>query len=135
MPIITLSQLSRATESRGGSKRPQLSDLRESGAIEQDADLVAFIHRPEYYGFTAGPGEEPVEGLAEFIIAKHRNGSVGDVKMRFIKDQAKFANWDQINTGFQQPSMDQYEEVPSAPYQSSSASVLQSATNDEFVPF
>jgi replicative DNA helicase len=127
--------LSRATESRGGSKRPQLSDLRESGAIEQDADLVAFIHRPEYYGFTSQAGEEPVEGLAEFIIAKHRNGSVEDVKMRFIKEQAKFTNWDQINTGMNSGApFDQYEEIESAPFQSS-ASVLQSATNDEFAPF
>ena len=109
-----------------------MSDLRESGAIEQDADLVAFIHRPEYYGFTAGPGEEPVEGLAEFIIAKHRNGAVEDVKMRFIKDQAKFANWDQINTGLVQPSMDQYDDMESAPYQSSSVSSLQGAVGNEF---
>ena len=135
VPIIVLSQLSRATESRGGSKRPQLSDLRESGAIEQDADLVAFIHRPEYYGFTAGPGEEPVEGLAEFIIAKHRNGSVEDIRLRFIKNQAKFTNWDQINTGMPQPSMEQYDDMESVPYQSSSASVLQGATSDEFAPF
>ena len=133
VPIIALSQLSRATESRGGSKRPQLSDLRESGAIEQDADLVAFIHRPEYYGFTAGPGEEPVEGLAEFIIAKHRNGSVEDVRLRFIKEQAKFTNWDQINTGMGQ----QYEEFASAPFEpmESSSSVLQNATSTEFAPF
>jgi replicative DNA helicase len=112
-----------------------LSDLRESGAIEQDADLVAFIHRPEYYGFTAGPGEEPVEGLAEFIIAKHRNGAVDDVKLRFIKDQAKFTNWDQINTGMPQPSMEQMDYIESAPYQTSSASVLQNAKSDEFAPF
>ncbi len=131
VPIIALSQLSRATESRGGSKRPQLSDLRESGAIEQDADLVAFIHRPEYYGFTSNPGEEPVEGLAEFIIAKHRNGSVEDVKMRFIKEQAKFTNWDQINTNIQQASSMQYEEMESAPFHSSVSS-LQNATSNEF---
>ena len=131
IPIIALSQLNRATESRGGSKRPQLSDLRESGAIEQDADLVAFIHRPEYYGFTAGPGEEPVEGLAEFILAKHRNGSVGDVKLRFIKEQAKFANWDQINTGVSQPSFDQYEDMASAPY-TAQPSGLQGAIGSEF---
>ena len=114
-----------------------MSDLRESGAIEQDADLVAFIHRPEYYGFTAGPGEEPVEGLAEFIIAKHRNGSVEDVRLRFIKEQAKFTNWDQINTGMAQPAMEQYEEFASAPYDasSSSSSVLQNATSTEFAPF
>jgi replicative DNA helicase len=116
-----------------------LSDLRESGAIEQDADLVAFIHRPEYYGFTAGPGEEPVEGLAEFIIAKHRNGAVEDVKLRFIKEQAKFTNWDQINTARPEYAMAPFEEledVESKPYEpTSSASVLQSATSTEFAPF
>ena len=135
VPIIALSQLSRATESRGGSKRPQLSDLRESGAIEQDADIVAFIHRPEYYGFTAGPGGEPVEGLAEFIVAKHRNGAVEDVKLRFIKDQAKFTNWDQINTQMQQSSSEQFDIIESAPHQPSSGSALQNATSTEFAPF
>jgi replicative DNA helicase len=70
--------------------------------------------------------------LAEFIIAKHRNGSVEDVKMRFIKEQAKFTNWDQINTGMYQPSMDQYEDMASAPFQSSSVSSLQGATGNEF---
>ena len=129
VPIIALSQLNRATESRGGSKRPQLSDLRESGAIEQDADIVAFIHRPEYYGFTAAPGEEPVEGLAEVIIAKHRNGAVTDVRLRFLKDQAKFTNWDSVA-----PTSGggmQYEEVSSDSF-GASASPLQSATGNEF---
>jgi replicative DNA helicase len=74
--------------------------------------------------------------LAEFIIAKHRNGSVEDVRLRFIKEQAKFTNWDQINTGMQQPSMDQYEVIESEPYQaSSSSSVLQNAASTEFAPF
>ncbi len=94
VPIIALSQLSRNVESRGGSKRPQLSDLRESGAIEQDADIVAFIHRPEYYGLTTDERGLPTAGLAEIIIAKHRNGAVTDVPLRFIKDQAKFADLD-----------------------------------------
>jgi len=75
VPIIALSQLSRATELRGGSKRPQLSDLRESGAIEQDADIVAFIHRPEYYGINQDENGMPTAGMAEIIIAKHRNGA------------------------------------------------------------
>ena len=92
MPMIALSQLSRATEQRGGSKRPQLSDLRESGAIEQDADIVAFIHRPEYYGMTTDENGLPTAGLAEIILAKHRNGAVCDVKLRFLKDQARFAD-------------------------------------------
>ncbi len=89
IPIISLSQLSRAVETRGGNKRPQLSDLRESGAIEQDADIVMFIHRPEYYGVE---DENTVQGLAEIIIAKHRNGSTGDVKMRFRASEARFVD-------------------------------------------
>ena len=94
VPIIALSQLSRNVENRGGTKRPQLSDLRESGAIEQDADVVAFIHRPEYYGLTTSENGLPTAGMAEIIIAKHRNGEVTDVPMRFIKEQAKFADAD-----------------------------------------
>ena len=83
VPIIALSQLNRSVESRGGSKRPQLSDLRESGAIEQDADIVMFIHRPEVLG-VAAEGSYP--GQTELIIAKHRNGEVKDVKMRFVDE-------------------------------------------------
>ena len=94
VPINALSQLSRATETRGGSHRPQLSDLRESGAIEQDADIVAFIHRPEYYGINLDENGMPTAGLAEILIAKHRNGAVTDVKLRFLKDQARFADMD-----------------------------------------
>ena len=94
VPVIALSQLSRATEMRGGSKRPQLSDLRESGAIEQDADIVAFIHRPEYYGINQDENGMPTAGVAEIIIAKHRNGAVCDVPLRFIKEQARFADLD-----------------------------------------
>ena len=92
VPVIALSQLSRATEMRGGSKRPQLSDLRESGAIEQDADIVAFIHRPEYYGINQDENGMPTAGLAEIIIAKHRNGAVCDVKLRFLNEQARFVD-------------------------------------------
>ena len=94
VPIIALSQLNRSAESRGGSKRPQLSDLRESGAIEQDADIVAFIHRPEYYGFTQTEDGLPTAGMAEIILAKHRNGAVTDVQLRFLKEQARFADID-----------------------------------------
>ena len=98
VPILALSQLNRSVESRGGSKRPQLSDLRESGAIEQDADIVAFIHRPEYYGLTQDEEGTPTAGLAEIIVAKHRNGPVDTVKLRFRSEQAKFVDWD--DTGF-----------------------------------
>ncbi|MDR0420312.1 MAG: replicative DNA helicase [Prevotellaceae bacterium] len=90
VPIIALSQLNRSAEV-SGNKRPQLSNLRESGAIEQDADLVLFIHRPEYYGFKDGENNENLEGIAEIIIAKHRNGATADVKLRFIKEEARFA--------------------------------------------
>ncbi len=96
VPIIALSQLSRATEMRGGSKRPQLSDLRESGAIEQDADIVAFIHRPEYYGINQTEDGLPTAGMAEIILAKHRNGEVCDIPLRFIKEQARFADLDDL---------------------------------------
>ena len=94
VPIIALSQLSRATETRGGSKRPQLSDLRESGAIEQDADIVAFIHRPEYYGMNTDENGMPTAGMAEIIIAKHRSGAATDVKLRFLKEQTRFMDLD-----------------------------------------
>ncbi|MCH5347532.1 MAG: replicative DNA helicase, partial [Muribaculaceae bacterium] len=98
IPIVALSQLNRSVESRGDGrdgKRPQLSDLRESGAIEQDADIVCFIHRPEYYlrSGTDAAGND-IRGLAEFIVAKHRSGRVDDVKMRFRNKFARFENWD-----------------------------------------
>ena len=97
IPIIALSQLNRSVESRGGNKRPQLSDLRESGAIEQDADLVAFIHRPEYYGLMTDEDGTPTQGMAEIIVAKHRNGAVDTIKLRFRKEQAKFMDYDDIS--------------------------------------
>ena len=96
IPVIALSQLSRAVETRGGNKRPLLSDLRESGAIEQDADIVSFIYRPEYYGLTEWDDEErtPCEGQAEFIVAKHRNGGLESIKLKFIGHLAQFTNLD-----------------------------------------
>ncbi len=95
IPVIALSQLNRSVESRADGKRPQLSDLRESGAIEQDADIVCFIHRPEYYTRSTVDAEgNDIAGLAEFIIAKHRSGSVDTVKMRFTGRYARFDNWE-----------------------------------------
>ena len=92
VPVIALSQLSRQVETRGGDKRPILSDLRESGAIEQDADIVSFIHRPEYYQQNEDNDGTDLKGKGFIIIAKHRNGALGDVKLRFIAHPAKFAN-------------------------------------------
>lgn len=101
IPIIALSQLNRgvenrpATEDNPDNKRPQLSDLRESGAIEQDADMVCMIHRPEYYHLYKDAKGQPTKGVAEIIIAKHRNGQVGDVRLKFVSDYARFANIDE----------------------------------------
>lgn len=95
IPIIALSQLNRSVDSREGGyegKRPQLNDLRESGAIEQDADIVCFIHRPEYYKIYEDPQHNDLHGVAEIIIAKHRNGGVGDVRLAFRSELALFDN-------------------------------------------
>lgn len=96
IPVIALSQLSRAVETRGSSKRPLLSDLRESGAIEQDADIVSFIYRPEYYKIDVWDDEEqsPTEGQAEFIVAKHRNGGLDNIRLKFLGKFGKFDNLD-----------------------------------------
>lgn len=94
IPILALSQLSRAVETRGGDKRPQLSDLRESGSIEQDADMVMFLYRPEYYGMDKDENGMPLQGLGEIIIAKHRNGRTGTVNLKFVSKYTKFTDWD-----------------------------------------
>lgn len=105
VPVIALSQLSRAVETRGGIKRPQLSDLRESGAIEQDADLVLFIYRPEYYEL-----DDPSlpQGLAEIIVSKHRNGALGTVNLRFVSKYAKFLDMHDLD--FTEPEGDLFNE-------------------------
>jgi len=90
-PVIALSQLSRAPEQRGGDRRPMLSDLRDSGAIEQDADLVMFIYRAEMYASLLEV-ESGQEGVAELILAKHRNGPTGTMKMAFHKQYTRFEN-------------------------------------------
>ena len=98
IPVLAMSQLSRAVETRGNSKKPQLSDLRESGAIEQDADIVMFIHRPEYYGVTEDESGNSMLGMADILIEKHRSGPTGTARLRFIKEFAKFANPDYTDT-------------------------------------
>ncbi|HLV45433.1 MAG TPA: replicative DNA helicase [Flavobacterium sp.] len=102
IPVIALSQLSRAVETRGPSKRPLLSDLRESGAIEQDADIVSFIYRPEYYKIEEWDDEEasPTAGQAEFIVAKHRNGGLDNIRLKFIGKYGKFDNLEENNFAF-----------------------------------
>ena len=97
VPIITPSQLSRAVETRGGDKRPMLSDLRESGAIEQDADIVMFLYRPEYYGLFEDDNDFNVKGLTEVIIAKHRNGPLDTAYIKFINKYVKFVDTSQNN--------------------------------------
>lgn len=123
IPIIALSQLNRSVESRGSdknnavdSKRPQLSDLRESGAIEQDADMVCFIHRPEYYHIYNDSEGNDTHGMAQIIVAKHRNGAVGDVTLRFIMNYAKFANKEAYAT-------DNNDSSPTTTYQTISSNI------------
>lgn len=95
IPVIALSSLNRGVESRGGDKRPMLSDLRESGNLESDADVVMFLYRPEYYKILEDSDGMPTSGLCEVIIAKHRNGSVDTVKLKFIGKYTKFKPWEQ----------------------------------------
>lgn len=91
IPVVALSQLSRASEQRGGERKPILSDLRDSGAIEQDADVVIFIHRPEMYQKEDSEGRS-LEGMAEILIAKHRNGPTGNIDLHFEKSITRFDN-------------------------------------------
>ncbi|AFD06973.1 replicative DNA helicase [Solitalea canadensis] len=100
VPVIALSQLSRAVETRGGDKKPMLSDLRESGSIEQDADMVLFLYRPEYYGFTQDESGRSTAGVAEVIIAKHRNGSLENVPLKFVGKYIKYQDLDPDNFDF-----------------------------------
>jgi replicative DNA helicase len=94
VPVIALSQLSRAVETRGGDKRPQLSDLRESGSIEQDADMVMFLYRPEYYKITEDEAGNSVVGMGEVIIAKNRSGSLDTVQLKFIGKYTKYTDFE-----------------------------------------
>jgi replicative DNA helicase len=115
VPVIALSQLSRAVETRGSSKRPLLSDLRESGAIEQDADIVSFIYRPEYYKIEEWDDDEqsPTAGQAEFIIAKHRNGGLENIRLKFLGHLGKFDNLEDFTGGYDDlPSKMNHDDNP-----------------------
>lgn len=127
VPVIALSQLSRAVETRGGSKRPQLSDLRESGAIEQDADIVSFIYRPEYYQILEDENGQSLKGIAEYIVAKHRNGALDTVKLKFTDNFAKFGNLDD-------PTFAGLSDPLTGPFQPS-VITRGSRMNDEDIPF
>ena len=129
IPVIALSQLSRAVETRGGTKRPILSDLRESGAIEQDADIVSFLYRPEYYGITEWDDDmkTPSEGQGEFIVAKHRNGALDSIKLKFIANLGKFEDIDSFDSSFEfQSKLNQENKL---------SDFSESSVNDDDIPF
>ncbi len=133
VPVIALSQLSRAVETRGGTKRPQLSDLRESGAIEQDADIVSFIYRPEYYSILEDEEGQSLKGLAEVIVAKHRNGALDTVKLKFVDKYAKFMDRDDPN--FKDLLGDDNQNLEDNPY-NNNVITRQSRMNDsDDIPF
>ncbi len=129
IPILALSQLSRAVETRGGSKKPMLSDLRESGAIEQDADIVMFIYRPDYYGIDTDD-KGATAGMADIILAKHRSGSVGEVRLKFVSKYARFENPDFL------PSDQMAVMMPSSGFDTGSIITVDSKMNsDNDMPF
>ncbi|MGM0613262.1 MAG: replicative DNA helicase [Bacteroidota bacterium] len=138
VPIIALSQLNRSVETRGGTKKPLLSDLRESGAIEQDADMVSFIYRPEYYQIDEEDGE-PTKGMGKIIIAKHRNGPLDEIKLKFIPKFAKFADFEEDMSsqfGGLEPNQDFDQQQNSVTLQSKMNSDLDDPGNDpDEVPF
>jgi replicative DNA helicase len=106
VPVIALSQLSREVEKRGGQKRPILSDLRDSGSIEQDADVVVFPWRPAYYDITHDAnGNLYPDGYAELIFAKHRNGSLGDVRLTFTGNRQRFTSFQETHPQIKEQSL------------------------------
>ncbi|MDB4297121.1 replicative DNA helicase [Flavobacteriaceae bacterium] len=139
IPVIALSQLSRSVETRGGSKRPLLSDLRESGAIEQDADIVSFIFRPEYYGMTEWDDDDhtPCEGQGEFIVAKHRNGGMDNIRLKFTGHLAKFSDLEEDFGGSLESSMNSFNEISGSisPADAFDAPVKPDSPFDDGVPF
>jgi replicative DNA helicase len=135
IPVIALSQLSRAVETRGGSKRPLLSDLRESGAIEQDADIVSFIYRPEYYGIDEwdDEGRTPAQGQAELIVAKHRNGGLDNIRLKFVGNLGKFEDLENFDAPFEfQSKMNPNEPPPPTNFPSADEAF---GGDDDEVPF
>lgn len=126
VPVISLSQLSRAVEIRGGSKRPQLSDLRESGSIEQDADQVAFIYRPEYYDILEDEEGMSLKGIAEVIMAKNRHGKLDTIRMKFEAEYARFADLE--DSGF--------DDLPGDTFSPTNTITVPSKINtDDDIPF
>lgn len=130
IPVIAISQLSREVEKRGGSKRPILSDLRESGAIEQDADMVIFIYRPEYYKIEYFEDQSPTKDVAEIIVAKNRNGATKDMRLRFI---SRFAKFDNIDTNEELTSYQPYSDKE--PPTLTIPSKMNDMKDDETAPF
>jgi len=125
VPVIALSQLSRAVETRGSDKKPMLSDLRESGSIEQDADMVMFLYRPEYYGFQTLEDGTPTEGICQVIIGKQRHGPVGEISLFFDKNYGKFRDFHtQFVPNFPKSSIPNFD-----PTQNTSFNPLDSSLN------
>lgn len=128
VPVIALSQLSRAVETRGGTKRPQLSDLRESGSIEQDADIVSFIYRPEYYDILEDEEGMSLKGIAEIIVAKHRHGALDTIRMRFDAEYARFSDLDDPD----------FSNLPDGTFESAPSNIITRSSkmnDDEDIPF
>jgi replicative DNA helicase len=138
VPVIALSQLSRAVETRGGDKKPQLSDLRESGSIEQDADMVMFIYRPDYYGITQDEAGNSVAGIGELIIAKNRAGSLDTVQLRFIGKYTKYCDLDAADyagyTGGDSLQSFAQVENPMSNFENGGAKVIGSKMNNPLPP-
>lgn len=116
VPVIVLAQLNREVEKRGGDMRPRLSDLRESGSIEQDADIVMFIHRPEYYGMTQDSEGNLTAGMAELIFAKYRNGATGTIDVRWIESLMKFKSKNGVPISSQFPALQPNNEFLNTPH-------------------
>lgn len=136
VPVIALSQLSRAVEQRGSIKKPQLSDLRESGSIEQDADVVLFLYRPEYYQIATLDDGRSTHGIAEVIVGKQRNGPVGSKYLHFIKEYARFENLIMSDVEYGGASPTSYDPFFSDqnPSQGSTSIIQRPSGKSDFVP-